>query len=126
MNSDVAVRYYSREADGYRFENLDAGRLDEFIDDLNSMELETGGMMDDYWGGSVGIEMKLEDGTYLIYDGTHIDLLESSIDDDSVPGINKIKGKSDYAYVMNYEFWEVMKGYFPSIEANGDHVFARK
>lgn len=122
----VSVRYYTREADGYRFEYLDAGRLDEFVDDLNSMELETGGMMDYYWGGSFGIEMELEDGTYLIYDGTRIELLSRRIDDNSVSGRGTIKGKSDYAYVMNYDFWEVMKGYFPSIEANGDKVFGRK
>ena len=58
----VSVRYYHRDADGYRFEELDEDKLDEFVDALNAMELETGGALDYYWGGSYGIEMELEDG----------------------------------------------------------------
>jgi hypothetical protein len=121
----VSVRYYQREEDGYRFENLDGSRLDRFVDDLYSMELETGGIMDYYWRDSFGIEMTLDDGTYLIYDGTRLELRNKKIGDTG-SGTGTIKGKSEYAYVMNYDFWEVMKGYFPSIEANGDKVFARK
>ena len=112
----VAVRYFSHDAEGYTFEELDEDRLDEFIDDLNSMELEAGGVMGYYGGSSCGIEMELEDGTYLTYDGSHLVLRGSRIDDD----ITSDDGNSDIeaVYVINCDFWEVMEEYFPSAEEN--------
>ena len=121
----VAVRYFHRESDGYRIEELDEDRLDDFVDDLYSMKLETGGMMDYYWGGSFGVEMELEDGTYLTYDGTRLELYQRSRLDEDFSYDDRIKNKSEYVYVMNYEFWEVMDEYFPSIEENGDKVFSK-
>ena len=49
----VSVRYYYHESEGYRFEELDEDRLDEFVDELNSMEIDTGGARDYFWGGFV-------------------------------------------------------------------------
>ena len=121
----VAVRYYHREGDGYRVEELDEDRLDDFVDDLNSMKLEAGGMLDYYWGGSFGIEMELEDGTYLNYDGTNLELYRRSRLDAYFSYDDRLKNKSNFVYVMNYDFWEVAEEYFPSIEENGDNVFAR-
>ena len=121
----VAVRYFHRESDGYRIEELDEDRLDDFVDDLYSMKLETGGMMDYYWGGSFGVEMELEDGTYLTYDGTRLELYQRSrLDEDSYDD-DKIRNRSEYVYVENCEFWDVMDDYFPSIEENGDKVFSK-
>lgn len=111
----VSVRYYYYESEGYRFEELDEDRLDEFVDELNSMEIDTGGARDYFWGGSFGVEMALEDGTYLTYDGTMLELVDRPIDD---PESDDIKHK--FVYVTNCEFWDVMKDYFPSIEENGD------
>lgn len=120
----VAVRYYYHDSDGgYRIEELDAERMDEFVDELNSMELGTGGMMDYYWGGSFGIEMELDDGTYLTYDGTRLEMLQKSRLDEDYSYDDKIK--SEYVHVSNEDFWEVMNDYFPSIEENGDHVWAQ-
>ena len=120
----VSVVYYYHEADGYRFEELDEDQLDDFVDDLYSMDIETGGMMDYYWGNSFGIEMELEDGTYMSYDGTRLELYEKSrMDDDFSYDYRK---DSEYVYVVNYDFWDVAKEYFPSIEENGDNVFARQ
>lgn len=59
--------------------------------------------------------MALEDGTYLTYDGTMLELVDRPIDD---PESDDIKHK--FVYVTNCEFWDVMKDYFPSIEENGD------
>lgn len=118
----VAVRYYYRYAGENRVEELDEDRLDEFVDDLDSMELEVGGMMDYYWGGTFGIEMELEDGTYMTYDGTRLEQLQRSRLDEDFSSDDKIYGNSDYVRVMNEDFWEVMEEYFPSIEENGDHV----
>ncbi len=120
----VAVRYYYRESDGYRVEELDEDQLDEFIDDLNSMELETGGAMDYYWGGSYGIEMELDDGMFMTYDGARLETLERSRLDEDFSYDDVVQGESDYVYVLNYDFWEVMNDYFPSIEENGDNLFA--
>ena len=121
----VAVRYYHRDSEGgYRIEELDEDRLDEFVDDLNSMEIHTGGMMDYYWGGSFGVEMELEDGTYLTYDGTRLELYRRSRLDDDFSYDDRIRNKSEYIQVLNYDFWEVAEEYFPSIEENGDNVFS--
>lgn len=117
----VAVRYYYYNSDGYRFEELDEDLLDDFIDDLDSMEIEYGGAMDYYWGGKYGIEMELKDGKYLLYDGTNLTYSESGIDDE-FPYNDKIK--DEFVYVTDCDFWEVMEEYFPSIEENGDHVYA--
>lgn len=119
----VSVRYYYWESDGYRFEELDEDLLDDFVDDLDSMEIEYGGAMDYYWGGSFGIEMELEDGTYLTYDGTELDHRSSAVGDKHITSADS--KQDDFVYVMDCDFWEVMKDYFPSIEENGDHVFAK-
>ena len=111
----VSVRYYHRESDGYRFEELDEDDHDDFIDELNKMELKSGGARDYFWGGQYGIEMTLRDGTYLTYDGTRLELLDNPIDD---PKADDISGK--FVYVTNCEFWDVMEEYFPSIKENGD------
>ena len=121
----VSVRYYYWESDGYRFEELDEDRLDDFVDDLDSMVITHGGLLDYYWGGNFGIEMELEDGTYLTYDGTRLTLRSSGIGDEYLDSSNEIRRKSDYVYVENYEFWDVMEDYFPSIEENGDKVFSK-
>lgn len=120
----VSVRYYHKDPEGIRFEDLDENRLDEFIDDLYSMEIEAGGMLD-YQGSSFGIEMELEDGNYLTYDGTYLALRSSKIIDEQPTAENEIEGNSNFIYVLNCEFWDVMKGYFPSIEENGDQVYSR-
>ena len=117
----VSVRYYFHEADGYRFEELDEDKLDEFIDILDDMELTTGGAMDYYWGGSYGIEMELEDGTYLTYDGTRLTLNSVPIGDEYPHYEDRLE--SEYVHVVNYDFWEEVDDYFPSIEENGDHLY---
>lgn len=119
----VSVQYYYREPSGYRFEKLDKDRLDEFADDLESMELENGGIMYDYWRGDFGIEMEFESGTYLSYDGSAVEVLQKSRSDKDFSETDA--KQDDHVYVTNYDFWEVMKGYFPSIEKNGDNVFSR-
>ena len=109
----VAVRYYHRDSEGgYRIEELDEDRLDEFVDDLNSMEIHTGGMMDYYWAGSFGVEMELEDGTYLRYDGTKLEHSKASFVDG--PG-NSDLIKDEFIEVSNADFWGDMEKYFPAV-----------
>ena len=121
----VAVRYFHREGDGLRFEELGEDKLEDFVASLNSLELETGGIVD-YTGTGYGIEMELADGTYLIYDGTCLSWHSNKLVD-KVPTIEDlIDKKDDFVYVMNCEFWDVMKEYFPSIEEHGDKVYSHK
>ena len=121
----VAVRYYYHEDGDYRVEELDEDRIDELVDDLNSMELETGTIfMDYYWGGQFGIEMEYEDGTYVTYDGTRLEVLTRSRLNEDFTSADVLTGKSYYVNVVNEDFWEAMEDYFPSIEENGDQVFS--
>jgi hypothetical protein len=122
----VSVRYFYEDKDGYRFENLDEDRLEEFVDELDSMELEAGGIMQSYywWRGDFGIEMAMEDGTYQMYDGSWLELRRSELVDEYSKD-DVINQKCNYVYVLNCDFWEVMKEYFPSIEENEDKVFAQ-
>ena len=122
----VSVRYFYKDENGYRFEDLEEDCLDEFIEELDSMELEAGGIMQSYywWRGNFGIEMAMEDGTYQMYDGSWLELRSSElVDVYSKDDVINLKG--NYVYVLNCDFWEVMKGYFPSIEENEDKVFSR-
>jgi len=121
----VAVRYYYGDSiDGYRVEELDEDRIDEFVDDLNSMDLVVGGAMDYYWDGHFGIEMELDNGTFMTYDGTRLETLRVSRVDEDFTVDDELKSKSDFVFVTNYDFWEVMNDYFPSIEEYGDNVHA--
>ena len=77
-----------------------------------------------WWRGRFGIEMAMEDGTYQMYDGSWLELRRSElVDVYSTDEVINLKG--NYVYVLNCDFWEVMKEYFPSIEENEDQVFSQ-
>lgn len=124
----VEVRYYtdysneSRDEDdvAYRFEELDEDEIDEFVENLNSMEIKTLGFKNYWWGGHFGIEMTLEDGTYLTYDGTKLTLRKTPAD---APYNSDDELKDKFVEVVDRDFWEEMKEYFPSIVKNGDKVY---
>ncbi|WP_028508557.1 hypothetical protein [Butyrivibrio sp. AE2032] len=124
----VSVRYYSDYYEGsrdedepvYHFEELDPDELDGFLDKLDSMELQTLEFKNYWWADHFGIEMELEDGTYLRYDGTQLEHNKAPIDEPH-DSENSIRDK--FIEVTNCDFWDEMKVYFPSIEANGDKVY---
>ena len=64
--------------------------------------------------------MELEDGTYLTYDGTCLRLLSVPIGDEYPNREDRLE--SEFVYVVNYDFWEAVGDYFPSIEENGDRL----
>lgn len=116
----VSARYYTRntEEDGpvYLTEELDPARLDEFTEVIDSFALNTYFAHTDYfWAGSYGIEFRLEDGTYLSYDGTKLihtkipstDYYESTRDDRLA---NKIRER--FVGISNADFWEEMGKFF--------------
>jgi len=116
----VAVRlYYQTDRKGpdrtYAFEELPADKLDEFIKTVDSMALYMHTFHTDYfWGGSYGIEMTLEDGTYLTYDGTCLKLSKTPVDVKADAKEDKIS--STFIEVKNCDFWKEMRQFFPDVE----------
>lgn len=112
----VSVIFFAMDStaeDGYIAQELPADQLDAFLDDINSYQLvEHTGHVDYFWGGAFGIEMELEDGTYLRYDGTKLELSKASFVDE--PG-NSDLIKDEFIEVTNADFWGDMEGYFPAV-----------
>ena len=113
----IAARYFqSGGGEEMTSEELPAEKLDKLVETLDSMKLK-GHLFhtDYYWGGQFGIELDLEDGTYLTYDGTMLEHRSTSILTD------KGSGKpitSNFLEVTNCEFWEEMKPFFSTINEN--------
>ena len=118
----VSVRYYYMTDEGnYRFEELDEDKIDDFVEELDSIEFSTKSFHTDYfWGGQLGIEMELEDGTYLTCDGTKLMLSGASVDSGRS---SDEKIRSTYIDVKNGSYWDYVMDYFPSIEENGDRLY---
>lgn len=110
----VAARYYSQGEDVYYYEELPEDQLPALVEKLDSMEYKYHFFHTDYfWGGQMGIELDLEDGNHITYDGTKIELRsESRVIDGDDPD-NDLK--SDFLEITNCSFWEEMAPFFPSI-----------
>ena len=106
----------SRSDVGYVAEELPSAKLDEFLEEVNSYQLvEHFGHTDYFWGGQFGIEFRLEDGTYLRYDGTK--LVHSKVSFDENPGSGD-KIKDEFIEVSDVDFWNEMCKYFSAVNAN--------
>ena len=118
----VSVRYYHLTDEGdYRFEELAEDKIDDFVEEIDSIEFSTKSFHTDYfWGGTCGVEMELEDGTYLTCDGTKLMLSGASVDSGKS---NEEKIRSTYIDVKNGSYWDYVIDYFPSIEENGDKLY---
>lgn len=112
----VSVCFFTMDSTteaGYLVEELPADQLDSFLADINSYELvKHSGHVDYFWGGQFGIEMELEDGTYLRYDGTELEHSNASFVDDPS---NKDQIKDEFIEVSSVDFWDEMKDYFPAV-----------
>ena len=105
--------YIISQKDG-QFEELKASRVPELVKKLESMQLKTKAFHTDYfWGGQFGIELTLEDGTYLTYDGTKLEHRR-----DARPTNNGSNIESVFAEVTNMKFWEEMAEFFPAVKEN--------
>ena len=99
--------YIISQKDG-QFEELKASRVPELVKKLESMQLKTKAFHTDYfWGGQFGIELTLEDGTYLTYDGTKLEHRRRSRESGDRDNIESV-----FAEVTNMNFWEEMDGFF--------------
>ena len=77
------------------------------------MQLKTKAFHTDYfWGGQFGIELSLEDGTYLTYDGTKLEHRRRSRESGDRDNIESV-----FAEVTNMKFWEEMDDFFQMAKA---------
>ena len=107
----IAARYYSKGGSGYNISELPADKLEALVQTLDSMELKYHFFHTDYfWGGQFGIELELEDGTFLTYDATELELRRSSIREEAE--YKEYHIRSDFLEVTNCDFWEEMKKFF--------------
>ena len=106
--------YYTRGSEGMESFPLEAERLGELVDSLNSLAYRTHlGHTDYYWGGRFGIEIKFTDGTYWCYDGTKLKLRSVSMTENDS---SEYDLRSDFAEVIDGSFWTLMGSYFENIE----------
>lgn len=117
----VAARFYSRSGeDGYFIEELPAESLPALAEKLGEMKLSRHSFHTDYfWGGTFGIELEYEDGTFVTYDGTKALHRSASMKDSAES--DKNLGSGDFLEVTNLDFWDEMKPFFPSAENFGVH-----
>ena len=104
------------EKDLVEYEEIDKDKLPGLLELLNSMSLEKYYFHRDYnWEGSFGIELELDNGKYITYDRTMLSLRTYSRSDESPSDRQKAIHRV-FINVTNYDFWSVMKDYFPSVE----------
>ena len=104
--------YLISQKDG-QFEELKSSRVPELVEKLESMQLKTKAFHTDYfWGGQFGIELTLEDGTYLTYDGTKLEHRRRSRESGDRDNIESV-----FAEVTNMKFWEEMDDFFQMAKA---------
>ncbi len=104
--------YLISQKDG-QFEELKSSRVPELVEKLESMQLKTKAFHTDYyWGGQFGIELSLEDGTYLTYDGTKLEHRRRSRESGDRDNIESV-----FAEVTNMKFWEEMDDFFRMAQA---------
>lgn len=110
----LSARYYCRDTDGgYYTEELDPAQIPAMLDRMGSMDVQRYSFHTDYfWGGRFGIELEMEDGTFICYDGTR--LIRQSVpmtsQADEVRYYDRV-----FLEVTNCDFWEAMRDFFPGI-----------
>ena len=118
-----SARFFIRKTDGtgeYDVEELDEDRISELVDKMDSFTLiKHFGHTDYFWGGSYGVEMTLEDGTYLRYDGTKLELSKTPYDAEYDPDA---RIEDDFIECSNEDYWDAMTEFFTLVEENREDV----
>ncbi len=111
----VSVRFFMLNTDlGYDTEELPDSEVSRLAEKLDSMELTVHYYHTDYyWQNDFGIELGLEDGSYLVYDGTKLRHRTVSVTENTGTECDT-EGK--FLEVIGCNFWEEMRQFFPSIE----------
>ena len=118
----VSARFfvYPEGSDKYYIEELPEDRLDDLVEALDATPLRKhAGHTDYFYRGFYGIELELEDGTYLIYDCTCLSHTRNPFDaedknDDTI--------ERTYLEDADKNFWDRMEEFFPSLEEYGAEV----
>ena len=115
----VAARYYCKESDGsYFVEELPEDRLKEFISAIESIDFSTYRFHTDYyWDGRFGIELELENGNFVTFDGTKLSLRSASRLSEESETVRSV-----FAEVKDLDFLKEMARFFPSIESNSSQL----
>ncbi len=108
----VSARYY--EADGlaggtYTALELPEEQLEDLLAELQELRVrQYWGHVDYNWGGLYGLELTLEDGSCVSYDGTCLARRSASYLED--PRAERLE--RSFLEVTNGDFWSVMDSYF--------------
>ncbi len=110
----VAARFYwDGRSENVPSEELPSDRVAELVSTLDAMEYRTHGFHSDYyWHGVFGIELELDDGTFLDYDGTCLELRSVSILQSSD---NETQLHKEFVEMTGGDFWEVMGTFFEAV-----------
>ncbi len=118
----VAARFfvYPPDAEDYVVSYITVDQLDDLIGAMDETPLiKHMGHTDYFYRGEYGIELELDDGTYLTYDGTALSHTRAPFDaeyssDDTI--------ERAYLEDANKDFWDRMEEFFPELEEYGEYV----
>ncbi len=116
VGARVFSQYYDEEdrKTEYYIQEVSPDRLDDLVEEIDSTPLVSHFAHTDYfYKGSYGIELELEDGTYLIYDCTGLDHCETPFDQRK----SRFESIEDrYLEDSGKDFWDRIEEYFPGME----------
>lgn len=113
----VGARVFAEDRDGeegYFIKEVQEDRLDELIEEIDRTRLVSHFAHSDYfYKGRYGIELELEDGTYLIYDCTELEHTDTPFDEKE-SRFDSIEDR--YLEDSGKDFWDRIEKYFPGME----------
>ena len=111
----VFSMYYNENKESvYYVQEVSEGRLDDLVEEIDSTRLVSHFAHADYfYKGRYGIELELEDGTYLIYDCTSLDHTDTPFDRRE----KRFESIEDrFLEDSGKDFWDRIAEYFPGME----------
>ena len=98
----------------YFIKEVSPDQLDDLVNEINATPLVSHiGHSDYFYKGSYGIELTLDDGTYLIYDCTRLDHTDTPFDQKE-SRFDSIEDR--YLEDSGKDFWNRIEKYFPGME----------
>lgn len=134
LPSAAGARFYIRDRENndadedeeggtkYLIEELPQDQIEELCEAMDEIELIWHmGHTDYFYSDWYCIELELEDGTYLTYDGTCLELNKKAFDDEAKNEKDNVIHRS-YLEDANKEFWDKMEQFFPAVAENKEHL----